>query len=467
MVSSSRKTRPQGAAHGLPTMESDRLSGWKEIASHLRRSVRAAQRWEHELGLPVHRMKTAQGQVVFANRQELDEWMRRLETSPVVLGEAPFFPGEVPETTKAWLPRSQVILLCATVAAVVAAGAFVIARVLPSAGSDQVSRTTVQGRVIEARNETGQLLWSHDFGEDVSYLDLGTKVEYLTHSLATVDVNGDGSLDQVVPVRFSVGLQNFRKSDAVVAFSSDGTMLWSATIPVAETVQCGAQTFAGPWQLSAVLVSSDHGARRIWMAFNHHTDWPGVVIQVDATGARSVRYIQAGWIKSLAEDTTTGRRLVAAAGVLNAHSRASLTTFDPTQAVTVMSYADRDYSCAAQNSAPPVRVILFPQHDVTTGFGYRYHLATSVVPIGPGLRVTLDGTAVGLVDGDGRVSKLIFDDGYWVRHEAMSRAGRIRHSVADCPHLAEPQDIRTWTPEGNWIGYSVPPGTRPLGSPAQ
>ena len=34
------------------------LQGWKEIATHLNKSVRAVQRWEQELGLPVHRLKT-------------------------------------------------------------------------------------------------------------------------------------------------------------------------------------------------------------------------------------------------------------------------------------------------------------------------------------------------------------------------------------------------------------------------
>lgn len=63
-------------------MDPDRLSGWKEIAAHLRRSVRAVQRWEHELGLPVKRVKTAAGHVVFASRADLDAWLAQQQFDP-------------------------------------------------------------------------------------------------------------------------------------------------------------------------------------------------------------------------------------------------------------------------------------------------------------------------------------------------------------------------------------------------
>jgi hypothetical protein len=38
-----------------------RLNGWEEIAAHLGRTVRTVQRWERELGLPIHRLSTGKG----------------------------------------------------------------------------------------------------------------------------------------------------------------------------------------------------------------------------------------------------------------------------------------------------------------------------------------------------------------------------------------------------------------------
>jgi hypothetical protein len=53
------------------------LSGWKEIANHLRQGVRTVHRWERS-GLPVHRAED--GGPVFAFIEELDTWARATPT---------------------------------------------------------------------------------------------------------------------------------------------------------------------------------------------------------------------------------------------------------------------------------------------------------------------------------------------------------------------------------------------------
>ena len=54
--------------------ETEQLNGWKEIASHLERSVRCAQRWERNEKLPVRRHRHAGGASVYAFREELNAW---------------------------------------------------------------------------------------------------------------------------------------------------------------------------------------------------------------------------------------------------------------------------------------------------------------------------------------------------------------------------------------------------------
>jgi hypothetical protein len=51
------------------------LSSWKEIADYLGVSLRTAQTWEREKGLPVQRMPGEKGRVV-ADQAELDQWRR-------------------------------------------------------------------------------------------------------------------------------------------------------------------------------------------------------------------------------------------------------------------------------------------------------------------------------------------------------------------------------------------------------
>ena len=63
------------------------LNGWKEISSHLERSVRTAQRWEAQAGLPVHRPALKDRGVVVAFTEELDQWICR--AGPETIGELP------------------------------------------------------------------------------------------------------------------------------------------------------------------------------------------------------------------------------------------------------------------------------------------------------------------------------------------------------------------------------------------
>jgi hypothetical protein len=52
------------------------LQSWKEVAAYVGRGVRTVQRWEEELGMPVHRPGNGARATVFALVAEVDEWMK-------------------------------------------------------------------------------------------------------------------------------------------------------------------------------------------------------------------------------------------------------------------------------------------------------------------------------------------------------------------------------------------------------
>lgn len=56
--------------------DSGLLRSWKEIAGYLGACPKTAQRWELNHNLPVRRVTTGKGAVVFALRPELDKWIR-------------------------------------------------------------------------------------------------------------------------------------------------------------------------------------------------------------------------------------------------------------------------------------------------------------------------------------------------------------------------------------------------------
>jgi hypothetical protein len=63
------------------------LSSWKEIAAYVGRSIRTVQRWERELGLPVHRPNGKTDGVVIALPAELDGWVKAMPTTSHFLNE--------------------------------------------------------------------------------------------------------------------------------------------------------------------------------------------------------------------------------------------------------------------------------------------------------------------------------------------------------------------------------------------
>jgi DNA-binding response OmpR family regulator len=52
------------------------LNSWKEVAQYMRRGVRTVQRWEKDLGFPVHRPAGKLKSAVLAVTTEIDEWIR-------------------------------------------------------------------------------------------------------------------------------------------------------------------------------------------------------------------------------------------------------------------------------------------------------------------------------------------------------------------------------------------------------
>ena len=82
------------------------LNSWKEIANYLGRGVRTAQRWERDLGLPIHRPKGKDRSAVLAFPEELNQWLQK---TPVRSAE--MFAGPKPAGGEATTPTRDHNLL--------------------------------------------------------------------------------------------------------------------------------------------------------------------------------------------------------------------------------------------------------------------------------------------------------------------------------------------------------------------
>ena len=91
-------------------VERNILNSWKEIANYLGRGVRTVQRWEANLGLPVHRPAGRDHSAVLAFSNELDQWLnsRPLRHAVPLVTDASSVPplGEL----RALLNRAEILL---------------------------------------------------------------------------------------------------------------------------------------------------------------------------------------------------------------------------------------------------------------------------------------------------------------------------------------------------------------------
>lgn len=111
----------------------DRLKGWKEIGDFLHTCDRTAQRWEHHLHLPVHRVPTSKSGIVFASRDELQAWLQTAEGKGAVEDQADPL-SEVPESGACRQARLSSLRRMLGCVAIIAAVAVVLGFALAQSG---------------------------------------------------------------------------------------------------------------------------------------------------------------------------------------------------------------------------------------------------------------------------------------------------------------------------------------------
>ncbi len=198
-----------------------------------------------------------------------------------------------------------------------------------------------------------------------------------------------------------------------------------------------------------------------WVAFSHHTWWPGFVMEVDPQGSYSVRYLQEGRIYALSYWATQSGSLLVAGGTVNEAAGASVALIDldgvPARWTTVKRSR---LTCAGCPDGEPAALFVIPPSDVTRALRRPYGWVTRSVVTGSDLLVHIDdgfgsGSLMTLAK-DLRVTGFERSDQYWQVHQDLERDGRITHAAAECPELSHPIEIRSWTPAGGWSSVAVP-----------
>jgi hypothetical protein len=436
------------------------LNGWKEIAAYLGKSVRSAQRWELTLGLPVRRINTPDGHIVFAEPDEIDEWRRTHEVlrgpelegagqnasdvleSPII--DPPVSPGRSSPPT-AWRRRWLM------------AGAGVLLFMSGAVSAWWVMRTPVMaveiryvGRTIEAIGRDGELAWTYQFDSDIS---TPSRVP------SFVDLDGDGESEVLVPVRRSSRGGRPAVSDAVFCFTRTGELLWSVSPD--RVLSFGGRSFAAPWDFRDLAVAQTPPPRLVWLAFAHHTWFPGFVLEIDPQGNQLLKYVQAGSIYSIAHWQSAAGGYLAVGGGSNEYNQATVALL-PDKGPRASFPRGENAKFACDDCAPgtPARIFFFAPTELALANHEMVPYVQAVRVVGASLKATIadgPGRSVAMVNPDFSIDAIQFGQRYWAAHRDLENQGRLHHPWDDCPTRITPREVREWTPDRLWRSWSVMP----------
>jgi hypothetical protein len=434
------------------------LNGWKEIATYLGKSVRSVQRWERELGLPVHRINTPEGaQIIFVTRAEIEAWRDALDVGTQHRGQEGARGAAQSRSNGGRWRRIGI-----------GRAAFLALGIVIGAAAMTLFRTTLPGapRLFEidgdrltASTSDGTTAWTFAFGRAAHHPPN-------VRATRQGDVDGDGSSDVVVAVRFAAPLMKSETSDAILAFRADGSLIWQ--VQPALRVSHQGETFDAPWQVLDFEISPDRARPRVWIAYAHQTWPPSFVLEVDPRGGSALRYVQPGWIHALAYWRTPTGALLAAGGIVNEYGRASVALLDVEGAPgRSVSDAEAPLTCDGCPHADPVAFFLVPPSEMPPLHNRPYNRVRHLVQTGAHLNVSTDeGFAAGSVvtiTPDFEIAGFERSDRFWQVHNALEKKGQIGHTAETCPDR-EPPQIRVWAAGSGWLG---PDSSRILTDPGR
>jgi hypothetical protein len=454
--------------------ERDRLDSWKEIADYVGRDVRTALRWEHERGLPVHRVPGGKRGAVFAFADEIDRWLQASATHTEAK-EAPVGAAGPQAANPVGRPRpTRVRPLSRPIRWAVGAGciALLLGAVVLGAdalgwrrGAGPVARVSFRGTELAARDASGRVLWRHDFGRRVVEREDPAPARPPTLFAAGDDLDGDSRPDLLVsvPILHGPASPTAAAWDELFAFSAAGKVLWSHRVE--KTVRFGGGVYGPPWTVhvahargASVVAFEVGGQKRIAWTQSHGTWWPSTVSVLDRHGREVSTWVHSGVIYALAATAGPEGPLLLAAGISNSRESAFLAVLDARRVEGAgPEEPGSPFACLTCAPGRPLRYFTFQPSEQMLALS-PYNVAYDIRPDPSGVEVRTKESGPERpfpVEAVARFSPTLdlvhvgWSSGWAAGHRSLERAGTLDHSVESCPERQRPR-VREWDAGEGW-----------------
>ena len=432
---------------------------WSEIAEYLRISVREALYRAKNEGLPVRRGPGKKSRV-WALRSELDAWKLKGPASEVLPApdsvieqppaDSPSSPSPVDERRAPavrWGRRT--LLAVAGLAAGVVGGGLIL-----GTRRQRVERAVLTGNLLTALDGLGRTIWTHRFPGVLK--EQGA--DELSWRVQVVDLENHGS-PGVLAVCSRFGQSSITQivSDELSYFTPDGHVKW--TLPCRpDLLDFDGKEFEPVWWCSHVIAVPSRTQPALWVGINHGWRWPGCVMRLDAAGAASVQFANAGHVERLSIVTRPSGQFVVIAGENNAFERTAAAVLGVTDS-PACSPSGGAARCRFANSPSGVLrdYMLFPTTEMVAASDTPYGLAKWVTQTNDGgfvviVQVPSSPSACLLYEFTGATEpRSVMPSGSCpMVHRRLQEEGKLDHSWAVCPELDRPLTIRHWRPGNGW-----------------
>lgn len=292
-----------------PNQPAPQLESWQSIAEYLGVSVRTAQKWEIERGLPISRQPGAKGKVS-ADPADLDKWREATAERPSSWDNLRLL------RTYAGIAAGVLLLeLC------VAAGYFIHA-----SGPGPPARLSQESDSVIAADERGRELWRYKF-EDPLRLEEDPEEIPTARRASFDDLDGDGRIETLyayVPASIE------EKGASLFCFSEAGKLRWS--FRPGRAVHTAAATFGSQYAISyfGLLPGGNRGEARILVVSNQVGGFPAQVAVLDGQGRTLGEYWHSGPLTTVetGDLDSDGSPEIVLGGHSNSYQAATLVVLD-------------------------------------------------------------------------------------------------------------------------------------------
>jgi len=309
------------------------LRGWEDIAGYLGVKPRAAQNYEKDRGLPVHRVPGSRGRV-FAYTDELDAWRNertwnngvplgsqttgKTESEARFLSDAPLL-QEGRATPLSPRSRARFVIVAAVfLLAVAVVGFAVYMRGQPK--SVGPTHYTLEGSLLTVFDQNNQELWKYSLPGVPSPRGKIGHPEVYPRELF-VDLDGDGK-NEFLYVFYDYQPNANKMRHILYCFRSTGKVMWTLKTGRVITTALG-QRFGGEFFINALnaLRRPRPDGGRIVVGSIHNYGWPYQVVLLTAAGKMVSEYWHPGWMwrMQLADLDGDGNEEVLLGGVNNSY----------------------------------------------------------------------------------------------------------------------------------------------------